>query len=142
MDKAKSEIRRVVAAKQAVPRKRLGNLVRGLDAAGSAMVIASLSGRTTSSADHEEPQQCPVCEQQGWLICGIEQDFASIPGEGEAIDNWVRRTAHPFAFECPVCELTLQSDELLEMNFPTEIELEPEDPYETYEPDEDLFRGR
>ncbi len=141
LDEAKSERRRVVAGKLAAARTRLDMLVGRLDATASAVVLASLSGRKLSYADHEEPQACPLCHQQGWLLCGVERTEVIWGPDGKPE---VFPTAYPFTFECAVCGLDVEGDELHEFDFPMEIELELEDePTEPdWEPDEDLLRGR
>jgi hypothetical protein len=143
LDEATTASRRVVAAKQAAAHARLALLVGALDGAARAAVLASLSGRKISSTDHEEAQACPVCAQQGWLLCGVERGPVEWDEDGGA---FVLPTAWPFGFECSVCGLELEGDdELRVFDFPTEIELEPDyDPTEAYdwEPDEDIWRDR
>lgn len=145
-DEAKTETSRVVAGKRAVATRYLASLVSGLDASARAVVLASLSGRHISSTDHEEPQECPVCHQQGWLLCGVDRGPVEYDYDEDGPPSaWVERTAYPFGFECAVCRLELEGDELQELDFPAEIELEPDtEPFETYdyEPDEDMYRGR
>jgi hypothetical protein len=144
IDKDKSERRRIVTGKLAAAERRLSQLLAGLDEASKTIVLTSLSGRQTSTSDHEEPQECPVCHHQGWLICSVDTGpIESETDEYGHTEAWVERTAYPMIFECPVCSLELHGDELLEMDFPTEIELEPDaDPYPDWEPDEDWLRGR
>lgn len=97
-----------------------------------------------SSTDHEEPQTCPVCQQQGWLLCGVEVSATQYEydDEGMAAAS-ADRTAYPFGFECPVCKLDLDAEQLGGFDFPSEFELEPDDnPPLDWEPDEDYFRDR
>jgi hypothetical protein len=127
LDEAQTELRRMVAAKLVAAERRLSELTTHLDDASKAVVLASLSGRPMSSTDHEEPQECPVCRQQDWLLCGV------IPGDPEldmqpdgTVYRWITKTAYPFGFECPVCDLDLEDEELTDFDFPDEIELEAE----------------
>ncbi|QKW14260.1 hypothetical protein [Verrucosispora sp. NA02020] len=145
LDMAKSEVRRIVAAKIAAAERRFSILISGLDSAGKTVVLAALSGRTPYTiADHNEPQECPACKQQGWLVCHVDEGQPEV----EYDDNGTRhefapRAAYPSTFECPVCDLDLQEEELAEFDYPMEIELEANsDPYSDYEPGEDWFRGR
>ncbi|MEU0150325.1 hypothetical protein [Micromonospora fulviviridis] len=145
LDQAKSEVRRTVAAKIAAAERRFATLVSGLDAAGRTVVLAALSRRDPNTfADHNEPKECPACEQQGWLVCHVDESQPEVAyGGGGTPHTFATRLAYPFIFECLVCELELEDEELLEVDFPMEIELEPNhDPYADYEPDEDWFRGR
>ncbi|MFF0174776.1 hypothetical protein [Micromonospora profundi] len=145
LDIAKSEVRRIVAAKVSAAERRFAGLVSGLDAAGRAVVLAALSRRSPYTiADHNEPQECPACEQQGWLICHVDEGQPEVEYDDDGNQySFAPRTAYPSAFECPVCELELEEEELAEFDYPMEIELEPNrDPYLNYEPDEDWFRDR
>ncbi|MDG4818275.1 hypothetical protein O7628_22590 [Micromonospora sp. WMMD956] len=145
LDVAKSEVRRIVAAKIAVAERRFAGLVSGLDAAGRAVVLSALSRRDPyTTADHNEPYQCPACKQQGWLVCHVDEGQPEIGYDDDGTQySFAPRTAYPFFFECPVCELELEEEELAELDYPMEIELDPNsDPYSNYEPDEDWVRGR
>jgi hypothetical protein len=145
LDIAKSEVRRIVAAKIAAAERRYAGLVSGLDAAGRVVVLAALSRRGPYMiADHNEPQECPACKQQGWLVCHVDEGQPEVEyGDDGNQYAFASRTAYPSIFECPVCELELEEEELAEFDYPMEIELEPNnDPYSDYEPDEDWFRGR
>jgi hypothetical protein len=73
LDAAKSEVRRVVAAKMVAAKQHLAQLLSGLDQASMTVVIASLAGKHLSHTDHEEAATCPACGEQGWLLCGIER---------------------------------------------------------------------
>jgi hypothetical protein len=53
----------------------------------------------------------------------------------------VKRTAWPAIFNCNVCDLDLEEDELREVpDFPYSFDLDLDD--EDWEPDEDYIRGR
>ena len=135
LDAAADELHRVVAAKLGAARQTLSRLTRGLDGHARAIVVASLSGRIAGGADHDERQSCPVCDQQGWLNCYIERGEVEYDGSvGECGVVYVTRTAHPFAFGCPVCQLELEGDELEEFDFPRTFDLEPDDdPWEAHQ---------
>jgi len=144
LNQAADELRRVVAAKLAAARLRLVGLLGGLDDAGRKAVLAALNGRQRSYTDHEEPQTCPVCKQNAWLLCGEERGPLEWDYDDEGFGYpRVDLTAWPFRFECGTCELELEGDELrLFDEFPQQIELEPDtDPREAgdWEPDFERF---
>ena len=130
LDEAKTRRVQAVEAKKSAAAARLARLMAGLSEPSRQAVLAALSGRPASAMEHEEPQTCPVCGQQGWLICGVER--GAIEADDEAL--WAERTAIPYFFECPVCQLYVDPDELNEFDFPREIDLEPEDISPEYEP--------
>ncbi|WP_157519393.1 hypothetical protein [Modestobacter sp. Leaf380] len=142
LDEAATASQQAVARKQAAARIRLDLLLGPLDKAGRAVVLASLSGRKTVMAEHEEAAACPVCEQQGWLLCGVDRGPVQWDDGG---NPYVEPLAWPYEFVCPVCGLELEGDELQAAGFPEEVELDLDlDPIEAfeYEPDEDWIRGR
>lgn len=142
VEEAKTEAARMVAAKLAAARVRVAARVAGLDGQARAAVLAALSGVQLTSADHDEPSTCPACEQRGRLLCIVERG----PVEFEVDGAIVQRSAIPVEFECAVCELHLEGDELDEVaSFPEYFQLDPDtDPPEAegWEPDEDWMRGR
>lgn len=127
VDEARTETARIVASKLASAKAALRAKIHALPDAAQAAYLAALSGTQRTYTDHEEAQQCPACDQQGWLLCTlergpIERDLSVF---GSA---WRARTAYPFGFECNVCGLELEDEELYEISsFPVEIELEPEE---------------
>jgi hypothetical protein len=123
LDEAQSQRRQIVAARRAAAKARLAELVGRLDEPARAVVLASLSGHKMGFADYDEPKTCPVCEQQGWLLCSISR---------------TTHTAYPFVFFCAVCELYLQGDELEEMDLAAEIPLD----VDTDSMDDDWKPGR
>jgi hypothetical protein len=146
LDQAIGEVRKLIVAKVAAARQRLRDMLEGLDANGRALVVASLTTRRTlGNGEHNEPQQCPACDEQGWLLCVvIRNDVEYEADEDGHVGALVPRTGYPYAFECPVCELELDEIELAELQLPMVIELAPDtEPEEVYgEPDEDLGRDR
>ncbi|WP_431072723.1 hypothetical protein [Microbacterium phyllosphaerae] len=127
VDRARSDTARIVASKLASARTALRARIRALPEAAQAAYLAALSGRKRTFTEREEPHACPACEQQGWLLCTVERG----PVEPDLFDEGRRYrevTAYPFAFECNVCGLELEDDELSEFaDIPVEIELESED---------------
>jgi rubredoxin len=146
LDEAKSETARTVAAKTAAAQKRFATMLDTLDLASKKVLLAVLSGRAISTSDYQEAQQCPVCDQQGWLNCTVERGPVEYDGDDSRdMQPWVSLTAYPFSFQCPVCGLELEADELAEFDFATDIELDADsEPFEVYdyEPYEDYFRDR
>lgn len=115
------QVAQIVEAKRAAANERLTLLVRHLDANSRALVLASLS-RQRAFFDHDEPVKCPICGQEAWLGCWVED------GDPEADDDEVSypQTAWPYEFNCSVCGLNLEGDEeLTSMHLDAGIEIEP-----------------
>jgi hypothetical protein len=121
LNEAKSERRRVVAAKRAAAQARLAVLVARLEEPARAIVLASLSARQVQATDEEHVHVCPACGQQGWLLCRVNRP--EVIWDDEDVGPHVLPTAWPFSFECPVCQFTVEGDELDELSFPSKIEL-------------------
>lgn len=126
LDRDSDERRQIVTAKMVAARHRVSSLLANLDEAGRVVVLNALSGRKGSLSDYEEPQSCPVCTQQGWLLCAVELGtHEAVVSKGGSVCSTAEAVAYPVYFECPVCELQLEEDELLEVEeFPKEIKLE------------------
>lgn len=143
LDEAKTELERMVSAKVAAAKAQLEQLVGPLDASTRALVLASLSGRPTYSSDYDQRHECPICSQVGWLYCAVERGPVEFDMDEDDAHPFVLQTAYPLGFACPVCELHVEGEELACFEFPSEIELEPDwEPFEAFEPDEDILRGR
>ncbi|UQN31788.1 hypothetical protein [Brachybacterium kimchii] len=75
---------------------------------------------------------CPACEHTGHLTC--TKDRGPIQREiinHHDVDTFVGVTARPTIFECPVCDLFLEDEELaFADDIPGTIDLEPESPTE------------
>jgi hypothetical protein len=148
LDKAKSEMQQRVAIKLTVAKRNLALLIATLPEEQVEVVLKAIASRgPLTHIDHHEIVDCPVCNRQAYLICIVERGPLEFEPDGE--HNWggpyVNRTAYPQLFECMVCRLELEADELEEFDFLTEIELEPDtDPREIrdWEPDEDYLRDR
>lgn len=78
--------------------------------------------RTVSGSDDDvwERHECPACARSGYLHYAVEQqeDFEEIPdhdkyGNVENVHVVVSVEWIPFAFECPVCGLDLEEDEVV-----------------------------
>jgi hypothetical protein len=136
LDEAARELERVVQAKIAVARGRLETLTADVPEAVAVAILAALSGKAGTYGDYNVPQKCPVCGQQGWLVCYVEQEEIELEDESSAL--LPEEVAHPYIFQCPVCHLELAADELEEFDFPSSVSVE-EDPQE---PDEDWGRDR
>ncbi len=147
LDEAATERQRNVEVKKAASKAFYLRLTKGLDAATRSAVVTSLLDRAEPEGDLDTwiaEQECPVCENSGWLTCDIVRgELQHEQVDWHDYETWVDRAALPFLFQCGVCGLELEDDELLEAAFPREIELEPDtDPAEAWEPDEDLWRDR
>jgi len=142
VEQARTETAQIVQAKLAAARVRVATRTAGLDGMARAAVLAALSGVQLSSVDHDVPATCPACEQSGWLLCVVERSPVEFDSDGPI----VHLSAVPVEFECPVCDLRLEAEELEEIpSFPEFIQLDPDtSPYEAdgLEPDEDWVRGR
>jgi hypothetical protein len=106
-----AEVSQVVSAKMAVARELIDRLTRGLGSDTKALVLAARARKRVFS-DHEEPRPCPVCGQEGWLICGTYEEDLGIDPDGR---SWFRKWAEPISFDCSVCELTLDGFEELDV---------------------------
>lgn len=130
LDDARSQVQREVVAKQVAARARLRELLQGLPEDGQRALLGAMSGRRPrTSIDHDEPQICPVCNQQAWLICAVEDVDVDVDidiGFDGSMMVVRQRWAEPAVFECPVCGLELEGEELQQFTFPTEIHLEDE----------------
>jgi hypothetical protein len=137
LDAARTALQHAVAAKMAAAGERLNRLTQDAPPRARAAILAALSGRLTGSSDFDAPRACPVCAQQAWLICSIEQEGTVRYKISENATPLAETdlVAYPFVFECPVCELQLDVDELPEFDFPRSIELGTG--YYTPRPDED-----
>lgn len=147
LDEAATERKRTVEVAKAAAKAFFLRLVSGLDTSTRSAVIASLVDRVEPVADdetHVAEQECPVCESTGWLSCDIVRgELQHEAVDWHDVDVWVDRSAIPFYFQCGVCGLELEGDQLLEADLSREIELDPDtDPAEAWEPDEDLWRDR
>jgi len=148
LDEAASEVKQEVAAKVAAAGARLARMISGLAPEMAEALLRLQSGAAPrTSAEHVESAECPVCHQQGWLLCSVDRGAVEWEVDEDGVPSRARvdLTAWPEAFECPVCKLDLEFLELAEFDFPMEISLEGDsDPFEVYEwePDEDEFRGR
>jgi hypothetical protein len=113
----------IVKAKVEAAKARIAKITSSLSPDLASAVLGQLS-RKISYTDHEEAVVCPVCSQTAWLLCGVDKDK---PEPGSEDGEWwvVHQTAWPFAFECSVCGLELDDNELLELDFPDSIELDP-----------------
>jgi len=129
LDEAKTERARIVAAKKAAAQRYLSRLLLGLDDEIRRVMLAALSGRPpNTSIDYQEAQECPVCGQQGWLICSVERGDVRQEAEGDGgFSAWADQIAYPYIFECPVCQLNVEGSELWEFDFPNSIQIEEED---------------
>jgi hypothetical protein len=113
----------IVIAKVEAAKSRISTISASLSPDLASAVLGQLS-RRLSSTDHEEPAVCPVCSQEAWLLCAVEKEKPEQDSEDGEL--WVvRQTAWPYAFECSVCGLELDDNELLELDFSDSIELDP-----------------
>lgn len=142
LDEAAAEIARRTDAKIAGAKQALTNFVAGLSGVERTALVALLSARRLNLDDYEESRACPACGSKGWVVGSIERGEVEWNVDGHDAYPSVSRTAHPYAFYCLVCNLTLEDqDELIHIGIPDEIELAADDePWEANEPDEDAWR--
>jgi hypothetical protein len=128
LDEARTERARIVAAKKAAAQRHLDELLVGLTDSDRRVVLTVLSGRPPNvSIEHDEPQECPVCGQKGWLVCTVESGTTRQEADEDGgVSEMTARTAYPHIFTCPVCELEIEGEELWEFDFPDSIDIEPE----------------
>lgn len=114
--------------------------VAGLVSQQRIQLVAALSLTNLNPSEHDEPADCPACEGRGWLHGRTDVDWhANFDDDGrpEAMVIF-----YPDAYDCALCDLHLQGDELELADFDGAIDLPEADPYTGYEPDEDLWRDR
>jgi len=127
LDEAADEDAAIVEAKFAAARHRLAQRVEGLDAEQRALVLGAIASASLGDSDHDESTTCPVCDQQGWTLCELE-DVGDVQVEvdedGAGGIAWVEQQAFSFAFVCAVCGLNLEGRELEAAGLPTHFEVE------------------
>lgn len=136
---AKYDARARLEGKVAAATFRLRELLSNLTSETRSSIRATLANRAPwTSIDHDERAKCPVCGELGWLICVVDKERQDIDtGEG-VYSVTVKRTAWPVVFNCNVCGIDLEEDELREVSeFPHSLELELDS--EDWEPDEDYL---
>lgn len=124
-DETLDEARAILNIKYEAARVHLQAQLAGFDAAEQAAFKAIVAKGSHSTSDHEEPYPCPVCQSQGWLICRRDYDVVEYgPEPGDNYDIVFNEPfAYPFSFECNVCGLHLEDNELEAAGMPSEIEL-------------------
>lgn len=141
IDEAEDAIKQALLAKIAAARTRVLVLTAGLEPATRQIVLAAVTRRRPSFGEYVREWKCPACEQQGDLLCDIAQERKiDVDDEGQTYPLPLQ--AIPYAFECGVCQLHLNDDEVQQSgDFPEYVELRlDEDP--DLEPDEDYERDR
>lgn len=121
-DKVKTEL----DAKLLAATEYFGTLFPSMSAADRETVLVTMEARkpsrTVSGRDGDawEPQECPACGRLGYLHYALEnqEDFEEIPdhdkyGNVENVHVVVSVEWIPLAFECPVCGLDLEEDEVV-----------------------------
>jgi hypothetical protein len=157
-DQRSNETARRVAAKLATARALVEARVAAMlgNEAALELFLATLESVTTpwTVADAtEESKTCPACGRIGELsyvkirdeVAQSETNFDR-DGFPENVFYFVGVTGVPTLFQCPVCELQLEGEELAAFaELRDEVHLDSEevdDPGYGYEPDEDELRGR
>jgi hypothetical protein len=157
-DKRSTAVRQRVAAKLAEARARFRARVTELvlePAAEAALILALEASPVRWQVDdsHQDSAECPACAHQGELSYtkvrsdDIQSEVIYDRDETpEDIVYWRPVMGTPYMFQCPVCELELEGEELRGFDHLTdEIDLDDEPvSHADYwgEPDEDYLRGR
>lgn len=129
-----TKIQRGIDAKKLRARRYFDRLCADVPKAQLELLLSALEARTEEEVDGEESvrEECPVCHRAGVLRRYIEEPSSNYrwytepqdPGTGE-------RYAYPDEFECFVCRLELDYDEVGEIEeFEQEAELEPSAEFE------------
>ncbi|CRK57043.1 hypothetical protein [Alloactinosynnema sp. L-07] len=139
VDDHASELKVAFAAKVARAKDAYTRRIQGLVSQKRIQIVAALSAANPYSSDHDHPVGCPACEGRGWLHGITDVDWGGIDEDGAPSPMVV---FYADAYDCALCGLHLENDELDLAGLDTEIELPDEEPYADYEPDEDLWRGR
>jgi len=137
LDEAAKRLEQIISAKVAVARSRLDTLKAGLPEGMAASILTSLAagvnsygrvsvvGDLTLVGDDGVLQRCPVCNQDGLLqLVFNEPDEVDTP-----YGSYIKRdmTGYPRSFECWVCCLALEDDELGGFDFPRSVDLPDQD---------------
>lgn len=125
VDTARSDAERQLCAKIESARAVYGELYGMLPEAILPPYFAGVVQGTGALGDGQRPQECPACLQQGWLVYAVDDESVFVdPDDGT---TWTKRTASLQSFECPICKLRLEYEELKQIlsDSPDDIELEP-----------------
>ena len=99
----------------------------------SLLVILEGHPARSSGDGFEERRECPVCARLGWLLVFVSKEEESNPTVHRDSDDTepyvlVNQVGLPYLFDCPVCGLELEDDELTQFpELSTEVEMDPED---------------
>ncbi|MGV8977249.1 MAG: hypothetical protein ACOH17_04325 [Cellulomonas sp.] len=108
------ELAEIVENKIERAQHRYGYLIGRLGADESRHVVRGLEERGIAASGSGYGAQCPACDNRGWVEVEADYDVES-DGEGGHVgfqtDSWVA------GFHCPVCDLTLDSEEAAEAGF-------------------------
>lgn len=138
LDRLTSETAQVVEAKLAAARGRYAELTKFGVVAAQEMIAVLASRAPRTIIEMAERATCPVCGNDGWLNGDVEEGEV-LADEEEGI-LYIERFGIPMQFECSVCMLSLEVDELSQFSFPERIELEHGDYEEPdWEPDWERF---
>jgi hypothetical protein len=108
---AAGETKQTVEAKMHAAQAGLRTRLAGLDAGQQILVLKALAGRPGWQADYEQRYPCPVCVQDGWLVCWLILDGDGQPADGPAPARpgaqMRHAVAHVHGFSCSACDLRL-----------------------------------
>lgn len=129
-----------VEAKMARAREVFRQRTDGLPEREHIALIARLSAiNLEDTFDGSKTAGCPACSRSGWLHGFIHVEWEDEDPEGPPVGHV---TFYADGYDCAVCGLRLEGDELELAELQSQIDLPDENPYEAYEPDEDLWSGR
>lgn len=144
-----SELQQVIEVKYARARALLDELTSGLSEPGRELILEARESRPVRWAvldAEDEPTECPVCGRTGWTSYAEDRDDAEFDSDVEpdgAYQTAIYSTA--VMFQCPVCGLVLEANEIGRVPWAPERPVRYEavaDPFDGWEPDKDLVRGR
>lgn len=143
-DEHATALARTIEAKFARARQFLTELTRDLTPGDAEAVLIAREARAVRWAgEEEEEHECPVCQRNGRLEVASERGDPYQVYYSDDISWAIEIFRWPTMFQCPVCDLLLEDEELGAAGLPLELESRHEavdDPY--WEPDEDFIRGR
>jgi hypothetical protein len=118
-----SEIRVAVLAKVARAKAVYRGRVGGLETQHHTQIMASLTSTAVRPRNYGEYTDCPACEARGWLHGSMGlMGFKWNNEESERISSEPPKIVmYSHAFECYVCGLNLEGDELEAAGLPSEI---------------------
>lgn len=113
--------------KIAAARAKLDSLLVNVNLDQRPALLAILEDRTYPTRWNGDPlpRECPACLRRGWLTYLVMEDATALTVDEDQGHVEYKRIGLPEYFDCPVCGLALEDEELQFSGLGEEIELEP-----------------